>query len=615
VTLDSTEPVKAFIESMPAIINIRLESLAGAASTTVTVGGLQPDTTYYKYTDNLHQAEAFTTDADGRYSFVQDISAAHVIHILTRPSTLFMSDNATGGDCATVGTWDPATRTCTLTADVNQTIQIDSDSIVLDGNGHALSGSGGTWGGSFGVYLYGRRGVAVRNLTVTNCGIGIYLNGSYSNTVNGNTLTGNYSPIVLGMVNGYNTVSNNTIVQNGAGISCYYACYGNVFDGNYLYQNGSGFYMWDGFSNQYRNNTVDSSPDQPGANGHDQLASSYNVMEGNTYSNHQNGLLIRDATYCPYSYCGGSGRNTIRKNNITNNSYGLNFGTGRFNIFYPNPLNEIYSNNFTNNAEAVYNPLSYQNIFNAEKPTGGNYWSNFDSAEEGCADTDSDGFCDAPFVIGSYQDNYPHTFPIGSNNLPTAEAGPDQVLLYGNAVNGASVTLDGSASADPDGDTLTYSWTWEGGSAEGVQASIVLPKGTTTVTLTVDDGKGGRATDTVNVGVVYSFGGFLQPVTLGRSFKLGSTAPVKFQLTDATGAYVTTAQATIRIALVAGNDLTGDTIDGTSTVGDAGTAFRYDSTDNQYIFNLSLAGLDAGRWRLLVSPDDGTTYSLDIGIK
>ena len=84
------------------------------------------------------------------------------------------------------------------------------------------------------------------------------------------------------------------------------------------------------------------------------------------------------------------------------------------------------------------------------------------------------------------------------NRAPVAEAGPDQKLELQSCA-GASVRLDGSGSSDPDNDPLTYTWSWNGGSATGVQAVVTLPYGTTSVTLTVDDGKGGSASDTVTI--------------------------------------------------------------------------------------------------------------------
>jgi|GEM_PF-6896265 len=70
------------------------------------------------------------------------------------------------------------------------------------------------------------------------------------------------------------------------------------------------------------------------------------------------------------------------------------------------------------------------------------------------------------------------------NNAPTADAGPDQNSAL------ASVTLDGSASSDPDENLLIYTWT-ENGSviATGVTPTITLADGSHTITLTVSDGE------------------------------------------------------------------------------------------------------------------------------
>jgi Ca-activated chloride channel family protein len=89
---------------------------------------------------------------------------------------------------------------------------------------------------------------------------------------------------------------------------------------------------------------------------------------------------------------------------------------------------------------------------------------------------------------------------INVNCPPVADAGPDQTVEQ-SYYQGASVKLDGLGSSDPDGDSLTYSWTWVGGTATGTNPIISLPLGTTTITLTVSDGAL-TDTDTVVVTVV-----------------------------------------------------------------------------------------------------------------
>lgn len=92
------------------------------------------------------------------------------------------------------------------------------------------------------------------------------------------------------------------------------------------------------------------------------------------------------------------------------------------------------------------------------------------------------------------------TVTVNVNQPPVADAGDDQTVEQ-TYYQGADVTLDGSGSSDPNGDPLTYLWTWAGGTATGVNPTVSLPLGTTTVTLVVNDGTVDSALDTVVITV------------------------------------------------------------------------------------------------------------------
>ena len=83
-----------------------------------------------------------------------------------------------------------------------------------------------------------------------------------------------------------------------------------------------------------------------------------------------------------------------------------------------------------------------------------------------------------------------------ANTPPTANADPDQTVPAGARCL-APVTLDGMGSSDPDGDTLTFTWTGPFGTASGLTPTVSLPLGTHPIMLNVDDGKGGTASDTM----------------------------------------------------------------------------------------------------------------------
>ncbi|HVF43377.1 MAG TPA: HYR domain-containing protein, partial [Pyrinomonadaceae bacterium] len=89
----------------------------------------------------------------------------------------------------------------------------------------------------------------------------------------------------------------------------------------------------------------------------------------------------------------------------------------------------------------------------------------------------------------------------GCNTPPVANAGADQTIECGGG--STSVTLDGSASSDPDGDPLTYEWR-EGATVLGTTATLntSLAFGPHTITLKVTDPSGDFSEDTVGVQIV-----------------------------------------------------------------------------------------------------------------
>jgi parallel beta-helix repeat protein len=80
----------------------------------------------------------------------------------------------------------------------------------------------------------------------------------------------------------------------------------------------------------------------------------------------------------------------------------------------------IYHNNFIDNVEQVYLEESYNNTWDDEYPSGGNYWSDYTGVDLYSGpyqnETSSDGIGDTAYIIDSYNmDHYPLTNPYGAS--------------------------------------------------------------------------------------------------------------------------------------------------------------------------------------------------------
>jgi photosystem II stability/assembly factor-like uncharacterized protein len=202
---------------------------------------------------------------------------------------------------------------------------------------------------------------------------------------------------------------------------------------------------------------------------------------------------------------------------------------------------------------------------------------------------------------------------------PVAHAGPDQTVEC-SSPTGTQVTLDGSASSDPSGHTLTYTWTGPfpegGGTITGVNPTVTLPIGPSTVTLVVNDGYVDSAPDTTNVSVTVRVQGFLAPLASlvpegdpvqlpDKAFKQGRTLPLTLELfcggTPCCG-------PTVAAPRIVGLQRSGEALDlealdlDSGQTSDGGLDFR--ATGSSWMYNLKTKGLVSGTYVITVQMPD-----------
>ena len=497
ITLDSSEPIDLKIESPPEMVTMRLESLSSATTTKIIMRGFAPQTSYQKYQDDYHNLVTFTTDDSGSYAYTQDLSKPHFIFIQPEPDkvsktsaivaiaadslpgTIFIRDNATGGDCTLIGTWDNSTKTCTLTTNLAETIQIDDDGITLNGNGHIITGNGT----GNGVYLPGRSGVTIKSLTVKNFTDGIYYNNyppdsGFENTLIDNNANSNYRNGIYFYFGGRNNLTNNTAnlnldvgivldrtgydtllynnasYNNRSGIFLYqthnnmlignnasnnrygimsYQSSENTLKNNIANTNCYGFYFRSGYRNTFINNIANS-------NYCDGIFLFYYISENNLTNNTANfnrnngiGLGYVDSNntllgnnvsnnhnsgiYMAYS----GDNNTVTGNTASNNSYGIHLHLSSKNIIY----NNIFNN--TNNSWIDDDRINTWNITKKIGSNivggpylGGNFWAypNGTGFSQICQDNNTDGLCDIRYTLDENNIDYlPLAVKAATRNL------------------------------------------------------------------------------------------------------------------------------------------------------------------------------------------------------
>jgi parallel beta-helix repeat protein len=339
------------------------------------------------------------------------------------------------------------------------------NSSILDGNYVGNNGQHGIY------FLNSRNSSIVGNMLAQNNNTGIYLDHAWSSYVSGNYIIDGYNGVYIWFSSNI-TLTQNKLTGVWYGVQMTYLS-NNVISENNITETDMAIIL-----------------DHTDANS----------IYGNNMTN--NGLGVRLLQF--------SSNNTISGNSIrslvTLNGVGLYFGTlSNNNLVVENDIeantyafqfwncsnNRIYHNNVINNTHQVYIYFNTStNIWDNGYPSGGNYWSDYNSTDvyRGVFqnETGSDGIGDTPNIIDPQNiDNYPLMGPFG----PSTKAGENVTVFPTNAVGliFENVATGGSTTVDK---TATGPAPFSGYKIEGQYFSIQTTasySGNITIRITYDD--------------------------------------------------------------------------------------------------------------------------------
>ena len=295
----------------------------------------------------------------GVTSRIEKVQASGTIYIRADGSIDPPTANITSADNVTY----------TFIGNINESIVVERNNIVVDGAGYTVQG---TLIGN-GIDLSYRSNLTVKNTTIRNSWFGICLNYtskvtlignniannqfgigldySSNNSIGGNNVTANgWDGIRLYSSSNNNSINGNSITaNNGNGIVLYYSSNNNTISGNSITRNFSGLLLGYSSNNSICGNNVTNNESSI-----DLSFSSNNSIGGNNVTaNGWDGIRL-------YS---SSNNNSINGNNITENN-----GAG---IYLYSSSNTVSGNNITeNNDYGIYlsgssgNSISGNNITN-----------------------------------------------------------------------------------------------------------------------------------------------------------------------------------------------------------------------------------------------------------
>jgi parallel beta-helix repeat protein len=223
----------------------------------------------------------------------------------------------------------------------------------------------------------------------------------------------------VGIVNSSNIrVEGLSMSHNDQGILVAFSVNTTIND-NKLVDNVYGVSLVGGNANKIVHNTCDGNDYGVGLR-----YSSRNSLSQNTFSSNSGGILL---TY-------SSNNNSINKNDLQENNVGIDFTSVNFNSVLQNNFtmnqyglsldssfnNKIYHNNFIDNIQQMCVYSRSANNWNKGYPSGGNYWSDYQTKYPNARENDSSAIWKTPYFIDANNtDKYPLMAPFHTFNVST----------------------------------------------------------------------------------------------------------------------------------------------------------------------------------------------------
>jgi parallel beta-helix repeat protein len=244
--------------------------------------------------------------------------------IAAYPVIYIKADGSINPATANITSFDNVTYT--FTADINASLVVLKNDIVVDGARHTLQGNGGETG----IDLSLRHNVTLQDVDVTGFSYGISLSSSSNNTIIGNSASNNWYGIRL-LDSSNSTIIGNTVSNNNDGIVVASSS-NNTVAGNTVSSNSyKGIFLYSSSNSTIIGNTVSNNND-----GIVVASSSNNTVAGNTISsNNMYGIYVSRSSndtlagniVSSNGYDGiglwDSSNNTIIGNTASNNLYGI----------------------------------------------------------------------------------------------------------------------------------------------------------------------------------------------------------------------------------------------------------------------------------------------------